>query len=232
MASEPSVEQQLSDWLSQLAVEHKQILLRMLSADEMLTRQSRIAHAEMHLRELCRTRGMNWEAMNERDREDFLDNLIHEEETFATTVGTLAPTNLRRLCAQCGHDLTPQDLYRIYFSERQPTLGPVVARLVVLDVDGNVQFPVNTEGETIIGRVDPHRGIRPHVDLSKYDHAARVSRRHARIIARQGLYTIEDMGSANGTTVNGKTRLRPQQPVKLTAGDLVKFGETTVKFVG
>jgi hypothetical protein len=31
--------------------------------------------------------------------------------------------------------------------------------------------------------MDPNRGIRPEVDLSKYDPAARVSRRHARIIA-------------------------------------------------
>ena len=62
--------------------------------------------------------------------------------------------------------------------------------------------------------------------------AARISRRHARINAVNGEYHIEDLGSSNGTTVNGKTRLRAKQPIKLSSGDLIKFGETVVKFMG
>ena len=132
MAPGPSIEQQLRDWLNQLAPEHKQILLRMLAEDETLMRQMRIDHAAIHLRELCGLRQLNWDTMDERERERFLDELVREEEAFATTIGSLAPTNIRRLCAQCGHDLTPQDLYRIYFSERQATFGPVSAKLIVL----------------------------------------------------------------------------------------------------
>jgi len=232
MAPAPSVEQQLREWLSQLAPEHKQVLQRMLVNDEHVARQSRIEQAETHLRELCQARQRNWETMDERERELFLDDIIREEEGFATTIGSLPPLRNRRPCVQCGHELTPQDLYRIYFSERHPTFGPITAKLIVLDIDNDVHFPLNASGETIIGRVDPHRGIRPHVDLTKYDVAARISRRHARITGANGSYEIEDLGSANGTTINSKLRLRSQHPVRLNNGDLIKFGETVVKFVG
>jgi len=40
------------------------------------------------------------------------------------------------------------------------------------------------------------------------------------------------MGSANGTIINGRNRLKPQEPYPLVNGDVVKLGETTLKFVG
>jgi hypothetical protein len=232
MAPAPEVEKQLREWLSQLAPEHKQVLWRMLTNENQFAQQSRVEHAEAHLRDLCKVRNLNWDKMDERARENFLDDLIREEDGFATTIGSLPPTQARRPCAHCGHELTPKDLYRIYFSERHPTFGPVTAKLVLLDFDQHVEFALNTTGETIIGRIDPHRGIRPHIDLSKYDYASRISRRHARILIVNDQYQIEDLGSANGTTINGKTRLRSRQPITLSNGDLVKFGETVVKFVG
>ncbi len=232
MAPAPDVEQQLREWLNQLAPEHKQVLWRMLTDENQFARQSRIEHAEVHLRDLCKTRQLNWDKLDERARENFLDDLIREEDGFATTIGNLPPTQARRPCANCGHELTPKDLYRIYFSERHPTFGPQTAKLVLLDFDQDVQFSLNAAGETIVGRVDPHRGIRPHVDLSKYDLASRISRRHARIVAANGQYQIEDLGSSNGTTVNSKTRLRAKQPITLNNGDQIKFGETLMKFIG
>ena len=93
------------------------------------------------------------------------------------------------------------------------------------------QFPLNLEGESLIGRMDPNRGIRPEVDLSKYDPAARVSRRHAKIIAQGSQYFIEDLGSANGTFLNGSLKLPQGKPHLLTSGDELKLGETTLKFV-
>jgi predicted component of type VI protein secretion system len=53
-----------------------------------------------------------------------------------------------------------------------------------------------------------------------------VSRRHARLIAQSGGYTIEDLGSTNGTFVNEK-RIRtitPLQPgANIRLGELIKF---------
>ena len=79
--------------------------------------------------------------------------------------------------------------------------------------------------------LDPNRGIRPEVDLSKYDPSARVSRRHARIVAQGTQFYIEDLGSANGTVVNGSLKLSQGKPHMLISGDELKLGETTLKFV-
>lgn len=49
-----------------------------------------------------------------------------------------------------------------------------------------------------------------------------ISRRHARLIAQSGGYTVEDLGSTNGTFVNDQ-RLRSITP--LQPGDALRLGE-------
>ena len=134
-------------------------------------------------------------------------------------------------CSQCGQDLAPDDLFCAYCGTKQGT-KQASARLIVLGTSElSAQFSLNQTGESLIGRVDPNRGIRPEVDLSKYDPAARVSRRHARIVAQDNQYFIEDLGSANGTFLNGSNKLTQGKPQILTTGDELKLGETTLKFV-
>ncbi len=61
----------------------------------------------------------------------------------------------------------------------------------------------------------------------------RVSRKHAAITLDNGRLSLEDVGSTNGTTVNGEP-LPPGQAVELHAGDKVAFGgfEATVALPG
>ncbi len=231
MSNTPSVEEQLRDWVNQLSSEHKHMLLTMLVEDDHLQRSARLDFAVAQLRRLCADRGMDWDTMAEKERESFLDSLILDNELFATQVGksqipAIAP------CHHCGREMTPSDLYRIYFGERPPSVERSAAKLVVLDVEMEAEFPLAAEGEVTIGRLDPHRGIRPDVDLSKYDPASRISRRHARITVLGNQFLVEDLGSANGTIINGNKRLKPQEPYPLTNGDVLKIGETTLKFVG
>lgn len=55
-----------------------------------------------------------------------------------------------------------------------------------------------------------------------------VSRRHARVTCRSdGKYFVEDIGSTNGTFVNG---IRLTRERKLTPGDVVRIGETDLRF--
>jgi len=49
-----------------------------------------------------------------------------------------------------------------------------------------------------------------------------VSRRHARLVRRDGAVLLEDLRSANGTMVNG---VRISEPVPLGDGDLVRIGD-------
>jgi hypothetical protein len=65
-------------------------------------------------------------------------------------------------------------------------------------------------------------GRAPECELVLRD--SRVSRRHARLSARDGLLVLTDLGSTNGTTVNGN---RITEMV-LGAGDRIQLGESSV----
>jgi DNA-binding winged helix-turn-helix (wHTH) protein len=74
------------------------------------------------------------------------------------------------------------------------------------------------EGENVIGR-DPDAAL-------WIDHAS-VSRRHARVLVAEGKARIEDLGSKNGTLLNGR-RIRKLSP--LVDGDTVQVGPETMVF--
>jgi FHA domain len=230
MLDSSSVERKLRDWIGQLSDDHKQLLLTLLNEDDRLQRAARLDFAVAQIRSLCANRGVEWDELSETEREIFLDTLVRDTELYATQVGkSLIPTIAP--CQYCGHRMTPSDLYRIYFGERPPSTETGAAKLVVITAAIEEDFPLAADGEMIIGRIDPHRGIRPEVDLTKYDPASRVSRRHARVTSRGVLFFVEDLGSANGTIINGSMRLTPQEPYLLTNGDVIQIGETALKFV-
>lgn len=231
MSDSSSVEQKLRDWIDQLSDEHKQLLLVLLTEDDHVQRNARLDYAVAQVRRLCADRGGDWDALTETEREIFLDTLVRENELYATQVGGNSLSPSIASCHHCGHHMTPSDLYRIYFGDRPPTTEFGSTKLLVLSAESEEDFPLASDGEMIIGRIDPHRGIRPEVDLTKYDPASRVSRRHARITVRGHLYFVEDLGSANGTIVNGNMRLTPQEPYLLSNGDLIQIGEATLKFI-
>ena len=92
---------------------------------------------------------------------------------------------------------------------------------------------ITTTGHTIdlpslstvyVGRCDARHNIYPHIDLTPDDGlTAGVSRRHARIRQTERGVFIEDLGSTNGTYVNGQ-RLRPFAPYPIGVGDVVELG--------
>ena len=54
-----------------------------------------------------------------------------------------------------------------------------------------------------------------------------ASARHARFEPRQDGVWLHDLGSSNGTFVNGSRLTRPR---KLAPGDLIRIGETDLRF--
>jgi pSer/pThr/pTyr-binding forkhead associated (FHA) protein len=64
-------------------------------------------------------------------------------------------------------------------------------------------------------------------DLVLADH--RVSRWHARLLRQDGQFLFEDLGSSNGTRVNGR-RLRPHRPRRLKHLDVVQMGDLRYLF--
>lgn len=73
-------------------------------------------------------------------------------------------------------------------------------------------------GENLVGR-----SVECAVRLDSTD----VSRRHARIIVADDVATVEDLGSTNGTFVDG---VRLAAPVKLADGMAVTFGSVEATF--
>lgn len=90
-----------------------------------------------------------------------------------------------------------------------------------------IEMPLNVI--THLGRVDAAASVFPEVDLSGDSDASHgVSRRHARILKQSGTVVVEDMGSINGTFVNGK-RLDPYLPEIINDGDVLQLGQLKIE---
>ena len=115
-------------------------------------------------------------------------------------------------------------------SMTEPAAKGIHAVLVIERGGGsNTEFELSAE-ESQIGRWDADNGIFPDVDLDAYDLDAKVSRRHARIIFRNSVHMVEDLGSTNGTFVNRGRRLLPGSPQVLNDGDEIIVGKTFLRF--
>lgn len=87
-----------------------------------------------------------------------------------------------------------------------------------------------TGAYTLIGRRDIKHNILPDLDLTELDTLKITSRRHACIEFDQKSYVVSDLGSSNGTWVNGD-RLRPKESRVLKEGDEITFGRNGVRVV-
>jgi serine/threonine protein kinase len=101
-----------------------------------------------------------------------------------------------------------------------PDAAPVPSadRLRLRVTAGNAQgSEIQVEDEFLIGRQASEEG--------QLGQDAEISREHARIARSGGNFTIEDLGSTNGTFVNGRKINRPEI---LSPGDRIQVGATTL----
>lgn len=149
-------------------------------------------------------------------------------------------------CAECGsqlvgtNELVTQNIStdRLNTSTvRKPTGGltknfqtnEAWASLHLLDM-GQV-LPLSNRSEFTMGRVSEGQPIMPDIDLSPYQaYAAGVSRLHAVIKRVSGNVIFMDLGSANGTYVNGK-RLSSNTEQRLNHGDIVALGKLKMQIL-
>ena len=99
--------------------------------------------------------------------------------------------------------------------------GPPTGRLVVVksaDLADGEEFELNSSQLTI------GRGSQNDIAITTDEYA---SARHARFEPRQDGVWVQDLGSTNGTFLNG-TRL--DRPRRLARGDVVRVGETDLRF--
>jgi hypothetical protein len=99
--------------------------------------------------------------------------------------------------------------------------GPRTGRLVVVkssDLERGEDFELNSAQLTI------GRGNQNDIAIATDEYA---SARHARFEPRQDGVWVQDLGSTNGTYLNGA---RLDRPRRLTQGDVVRVGETDLRY--
>ena len=83
--------------------------------------------------------------------------------------------------------------------------------------------------EFTLGRVSEGQPIMPDIDLSAYQaYAAGVSRLHAVIKRAPHHMVFMDLGSANGSFINGR-KLPPNEEQQLSHGDIVALGKMKIQ---
>ncbi len=98
-------------------------------------------------------------------------------------------------------------------------------------LDTGQVLPLSVRNEFTMGRVSEGQPIMPDIDLSPYQaYAAGVSRLHAVIKRDAGRIVFIDLGSANGTYINGK-RLIPNVEQVLGHGDIVALGKLKLQIL-
>jgi serine/threonine-protein kinase len=142
-----------------------------------------------------------------------------------------------RFCAACGTALPAAQPQVVSVAPRpqvvqtppsRPAARPLQqARFRITTPRGTWEYPlVNLPSR--IGRRDPSQNHFPELDLADYDRG-HASRRHAVIERRGNQYVLTDVGSVNGTLLNG-VRLPSHRPQPLKDGDRVRIGDVEMYF--
>lgn len=140
-------------------------------------------------------------------------------------------------CENCGRNLdqetsatlptTPFNLATDSFDIRS-TWGTArvdeSAQIILHIRDANQPVTLIPQKRIVLGRRDA-AGTPPDLDFTPYGALEKgISRVHAVIVRADDTLTLVDMGSSNGTQLNGQ-RLVPDQPRILRDGDEIRFGK-------
>jgi FHA domain-containing protein len=149
-------------------------------------------------------------------------------------------------CSECGaqlgtaDSLTTQNIATAQVKEafaRKPAVAvppPATilnnwATLHLLDT-GQV-LPLSERNEFTLGRISEGQPIMPDVDLSPYQaYASGVSRLHAVIKREADRVLLMDLGSSNGTYINGK-RMNANSEQALGNGDVIALGKLKIQIL-
>jgi len=156
-----------------------------------------------------------------------------------------------RFCEACGHDSA---LPEPSAAPSPATSAKSVGWTAVVNADrefyervlaqggpDTVEFPqffperriVLAGSTTLIGRGNAKQGVEPEIDLGIHPADRGVSTQHAVLRIRDSGLTVTDLGSTNGTSLNGSNdRLTEGDEIPLADGDRIHVGAwTTITMV-
>ncbi|MGI5845284.1 MAG: FHA domain-containing protein [Candidatus Xenobium sp.] len=96
-------------------------------------------------------------------------------------------------------------------------------------VDGGGEFLLDRD-VMALGRRSPADSIFPEIDLTEADTESYISRRHGRIVRQEGRILYEDVGSSNGSFLNGN-RLTAGVQAEIHEGDRLRLGKTEMVYL-
>lgn len=138
-----------------------------------------------------------------------------------------------RFCENCGAALAPAGAPATAApaSAAPEVAAPPAPAAVLVLADSGTELPLDfSKGEVLIGRADPVSRVFPDVDLTPHGgYEAGVSRRHCRIFRQGDQFFVEDLGSTNGTRLNGQV-IPPNQPYPLPDGATLELGLLRLTF--
>jgi hypothetical protein len=147
-------------------------------------------------------------------------------------------------CSECGaqlqysealvtQNITTAQVHAALVQQRTQPIAQVEvttwASLHLLDT--GQMLPLVDRNEFTLGRVSDGQPIMPDIDLSAYQaYTAGVSRLHAVLKRLGSRVVIMDLGSANGTYLNGR-RLGPNIEQSLNHGDIIALGKLKIQIL-
>ncbi|MFC4128504.1 FHA domain-containing protein [Nocardia rhizosphaerae] len=166
------------------------------------------------------------------------------EQTELRLCPSCATPTSGRFCEVCGHDsalpapppasVPPAGWVARVFADRafyarvQADKGPDADRIEFPDVCPLRRIPLRGS-QFLIGKRSASQGIVPEIDLGIAPADIGVSRAHAMIrLDPTGALTVTDLGSTNGTSLDGAAYpITPQTPVPLAEGSRIHVGGWT-----
>jgi pSer/pThr/pTyr-binding forkhead associated (FHA) protein len=144
-------------------------------------------------------------------------------------------------CTECGaplinmvenqgesSDLEPPEAYEVYLPDTKTPMKSVVSLHIV---DFGQIISLTGRQEFTLGRVSGSQSVLPDIDLAPYEaYEKGTSRLHASIKLDGQFVSIIDLGSVNGTYLNGKP-IPVHEPQALGNGDIISLGDLKVQIL-
>jgi hypothetical protein len=113
----------------------------------------------------------------------------------------------------------------------EPVSAPSNSWISLHLMDSGKILPLASRNEFTLGRLSEGQPIMPDIDLTPYQaYASGVSRLHAVVKRDNNRVAVMDLGSSNGTYVNGR-RLNPHTEETLSHGDIVALGKLKIQIL-
>lgn len=114
-------------------------------------------------------------------------------------------------------------------ARHDPVSTPVNSWISLHLMDSGKILPLASRNEFTLGRLSEGQPIMPDIDLTPYQaYASGVSRLHAVVKRDAERVLVMDLGSSNGTYINGR-RINPHVEESLNHGDIIALGKLKIQ---